>query len=80
MCGPGNRPVLSQEEPIMKIYIQIILLIVLIISVFGFVAPVLISSKSNELVITGFVLFFVSIPVIFKIGKNIFLYFKERFL
>ena len=54
----------------MKILLKVIIMFIINLILFGFLCPYLISSKSNELVILGFMLLFgfifVAIPLVFK--------------
>lgn len=55
----------------MKFYSLIILFIVLLVGVFGFIAPYLISAKSNELAFFGIGTIIIIIPVLILIFKKI---------
>jgi hypothetical protein len=55
----------------LKIYAKIVILIVILMIVFGFGLPFLISAKSTELVGIGIFLSIVIIPIIIWLGVNI---------
>jgi hypothetical protein len=62
-------------QKFLKVYSSVIILVVLAAFLFGFVIPVLISAKSTELVVLGFLAVLVSVPFyilsIYKIYKGI---------
>jgi len=62
-------------QKFLKVYSSVIILVVLAVFLFGFVIPVLISAKSTELVVLGFLAVLVSVPFyilsIYKIYKGI---------
>jgi len=61
----------------MKIYCWLIGLAMFIVLIFGIVAPGLVSAKSTELVLLGWVLIIVSMPISFFICKKIYKEFKD---
>lgn len=57
----------------MKLYFQVVIILVLLAVVFGFAGPMLISAKSTEATLAGLILVVVSIPVLATmVGKLVF--------
>lgn len=56
----------------MKLYVKSVVFLLLLVAIFGFGLPYLISMKSHEAVLAGVFLFIVAIPTIVVVGKNIF--------
>lgn len=56
----------------MGMYLKLVALVVLLVSVFGFAAPYLISADATELVLAGFALIFlVTLPLTYFLIKGI---------
>lgn len=62
----------------MKIYFQIVAVIIQVVLLIGFVLPYLFSAKNNLAVILGAVIVVVMVPFLFKQIKSIYLNFSPK--
>lgn len=61
----------NKENRMQKIYYKIVALLVVLIGLIGYVLPMLISAKSTEAVLLGFILIIVGIPSIYSFVNHI---------